>query len=104
MEELGSWCDVREVDGVFYVSGELDGPGGDVLRNAVTPALSEDRTHLVLEVSKVTFIDSMGFSAIAMLAVGLTDGVVVRSPQRSVTRLFDVIRAKDMPGIHIERG
>ena len=45
---------------VIELQGELDGDVGDALKDTVTSTVAGSRTRIVLNMSNVTFIDSLG--------------------------------------------
>lgn len=49
------------------VSGEVDADNCAELEAAVREALGEDRSHLVVEASELTFLDSSGISTMLQL-------------------------------------
>jgi anti-anti-sigma factor len=94
---------VREVDGVYVVSGELDLGSAEEFRREVAPAL-DDAGEVVLDLADLTFIDSFGLRTIALLARMVGDrGVVLRSPRGEVVRVIELTGIGSVPGIRVER-
>lgn len=92
---------VSENRGVFFLSGELDWEGGDDLRVAMEHE-PEHPNELVLDLSDVTFIDSMGVRAIVRLSKTNRGGVVLRYPQDALLRVLELLEIDEMPGMHIQ--
>ena len=75
---------VPKVRGVNYLSGELD--------------------SAVLDLTDVTFIDSVGLRALVLLSKKASGGLVLRYPQDALLRVFELLQLDEMPGIRIEPG
>jgi anti-anti-sigma factor len=94
---------VREEQGVFMVSGELDLGSAEQFRHGMEPAL-DARGTVVIDLTEVTFIDSVGLRSIALLARMVAErGVALRYPQDPVLRILELIDIEEIPGIRIER-
>lgn len=94
---------VRETLGVYFVSGDLDWEGGEDLRLALKrqpPESGDD--EVVLDLADVSFIDSMGVRALVLVARGSSAGVVLRYPQDTLMRVFELLQLDEAPGIRIE--
>lgn len=92
---------VRQVRGVYYLSGELDWEGGEDLRVAMRPG-PEGVRELVLDLSDVTFMDSMGVRALVLVSRKRWGGLVLRNPQDAVVRVLELLQIDEMPGIRVE--
>jgi anti-anti-sigma factor len=92
---------VREVRGVYHLTGELDWEGGEDLRIGMRPERTGSR-ELVLDLSDVRFIHSMGVRALALLAKKRWGVLVLRYPQDALMRMFELLQVDEMPGIRIE--
>lgn len=94
--------EVRERDGVLFLSGELDANGAAEFRRIVADE-TEAKREVVLDVAELDFIDSTGARTIASLAHRL-DGcsLVIRYPQDAVVRVLELLEMDEMPGIHIQ--
>lgn len=92
---------VREAGGVYFVSGELDVSGAEDFRHGVLPALDTDR-EIVLDLSDLEFIDSMGIRSLVLFASMAEHGVVLRYPKDPVLRVLDLLEIDSLPGIRIQ--
>jgi anti-anti-sigma factor len=92
---------VREGGGVYHLSGELDWEGGEDLRIGMRPARTGSR-ELVLDLSYVRFINSMGVWALALLAKKRWGVLVLHYPQEALMRVFELLQLDEMAGIRIE--
>lgn len=93
---------VHEGGGVYFVSGELDWEGGEDLRQAITSG-PEEQDDVVLDLTGVTFVDSMGVRAIVMLSRSTRHELVLRYPLDALMRVFELLELDEMPGIRVER-
>jgi anti-anti-sigma factor len=60
--------------------------------------------EIVLDLTGVTFIDSIGLRSITLLAKMIGDrGIVLRYPQDPVLRVLELLDIEEIPGIRIER-
>ena len=66
-DDLGMGVMVHEVPGVFYVAGELDASAAEDFEAAIAPAL-DGKGEVVLDLTDLTFIDSMGVRTLARLS------------------------------------
>ena len=92
---------VREVGGVCYLSRELDWEGAEDLSIAMKPE-PEGALELVLDLSDVTFIDSVGVRALVLLARNRWGALVLRYPQDALMRVFELLQIDEVPGIRVE--
>jgi anti-anti-sigma factor len=89
-------------DGVLYLSGEFDmavaeGFAADAVANL------DGQRDLVLDVSELAFIDSMGIRALLQLArLAAPKGVVLRRPRANVERVLEIVDIESL-GISVER-
>ena len=58
---------------VVSLSGEVDGSNADDLAERIAAAIRNDALSLVLDLSKVTYLDSSGVRLVFRLARGLRD-------------------------------
>ena len=84
---------------LFAVEGELDAYTGPQLREDLGQAVTEGVRFLVLDMSAVQYIDSVGLG-ILVGAVKRTHeqqgGLAVIKPQANVLRVFEVSGTKDL--------
>jgi anti-anti-sigma factor len=92
---------VREAGGVYYLSGDLDWEGGEDLRIILDRHPSAVGAEVVLDLADVGFIDSMGVRSLVLFARGTACGVVLRYPQDSVMRIFELLQLDEVPGIRV---
>jgi anti-anti-sigma factor len=92
---------VREVRGVYYLSGELDSAGAQDLGIAMKREPEVFR-ELVLDLVNVTFIDSMGVRLLVHLSKKRSGGLVLRYPQDAVLRVFELLQMDEWPSVRIE--
>ena len=94
---------VREAGGVYFLSGDLDWEGGEDLRIALKRRPPEGVDEVVLDLADVGFVDSMGVRALVLFARGTACGIVLRYPQDSLLRIFELLQIDDVPGIRVVR-
>lgn len=79
---------------VIDLHGEIDLLGSVSVDSSVDDAISSSSTTLVLDMSKVVFIDAQGINAM-LRALGLIEAsggeLWLRSPSRPVVRLIDLV-------------
>lgn len=81
----------RGADGVVYLAGELDLASVEAFRSAVGD-LDDSYGDLVLEIADLSFVDSVGISAIVSLAKRLLPRcVVLRHPQPHVATVLEIL-------------
>jgi anti-anti-sigma factor len=90
--------------GAFALEGELDMATVDVLLSATRDA-PPDR-DLVLDLSKLAFIDSMGMRAILQMANSRNAGssVVLKDPSPAVARVLDIALPGGARGLRVQSG
>lgn len=87
-------------DGVFHLVGELDmGTAGALLE--ATVGASDRPGEIVLDLTRLRFMDSSGAKAVFTLAQQV-DGIVLRCPQPNVRRVLEVLGVERGVGIRIE--
>lgn len=94
---------VRETQGIYFVSGDLDWEGGEDLRLALKRRPSVGAGEVVLDLAEVSFIDSMGVRALVLVAREMRGGIVLRYPQDTLVRVFELLQLDEAPGIRIEQ-
>jgi anti-anti-sigma factor len=89
-----------EAPGVYLLEGELD--VASVVR--LDDIRADRDATLVLDVERVTFIDSSGLRGVLRLALERDDEhpVVLRHPRRSTQRLLRMTIPDGAPGLRIE--
>ena len=79
---------------VIDLDGEIDLLGADSVDASVAVAMQAASTKLVLDMSKVVFIDAQGINAM-LRALGLLEEsggeLWLRAPSRPVVRLIDLV-------------
>ena len=93
---------IHDARGVYFLSGELDADAAGDFAEAVGSG-PEGRGELVIDLSGVDFIDSMGVRMLAQLSHRIGGGLVLRYPQDAVSRVFELLQVDEMPGIRIVR-
>ena len=84
------------------LSGELDANTAEDFAEAVA-SVPDGRGELVIDLSALDFIDSMGVRMLALLSRRIGGGLVLRYPQDAVSRVFELLQVDEMPGIRIVR-
>ena len=90
-----------DLEGVLWLSGELDLNGAEDLRAAADAAI-DPRRELVLDLSDLAFIDSSGVRAIIRVARCCPKGLLLRRPDLRVRRALEIIGILGHGGIRIE--
>jgi anti-anti-sigma factor len=81
----------RGADGVLYLTGELDLASVEAFRTAVGDP-EDSYGDVVLEVADLSFVDSVGISAIVTLAKRLLPRcLVLRHPQSHVATVLEIL-------------
>jgi anti-anti-sigma factor len=89
-----------EAPGVLVLEGELDVATAEQLESA---AAKHPEGPMILDLERLTFMDSSGLRALLRLAVGRGDDpIVLRRPSRAVRRLLDVAIPNGVPGLRVE--
>jgi anti-anti-sigma factor len=85
------------------VAGELDVLNAELLASRLR-ALSGSPGDIVLEISKLAFVDSRGLQVLIETAQRLEgNGVLIlKNPQSVVANLLNVTQAQKLPGLRIE--
>jgi anti-anti-sigma factor len=90
------------VDGALVVSGEIDLASADDFLDAAV-SMADPNGEVVLDVSGLAFIDSVGLRAILTLALeACPNGVVIQSPGDSLLRLIGMAELERYVGIRVE--
>jgi anti-anti-sigma factor len=87
--------------GVLWLAGELDIAAIDELQAAVDAAL-DAQGELVLDLSKLTFLDATGIRAFLIVAGKVGGDVVLRKPTPFVRRVLDLTGIDGHRGIRID--
>ena len=74
---------------VLALSGELDMSNAPALREAIASSGAERTGRLILDLSRLTFIDSAGI-AVLLEAAERLDSVSLRDPVRAVWRVIEI--------------
>ena len=89
-----------DADGVVHLSGELDMAVVDEFTRALATL---DGQRLVLDLSGLTFLDSMGIRAILRSATADgQEGVLLRNPRPNVRRVLSVAGVNEAMGVRID--
>jgi anti-sigma B factor antagonist len=88
---------------VFFVGGELDMSTAPALEEAVRDSIRSGGP-IVLDLSAVSFVDSMGIHAFVSIArqLGERGCLILHAPQENVRRVLEITRITDMAHIHVE--
>ncbi len=89
-------------DRVFHLHGELDMATVDAFLEGTVGAL-DTPGDIVLDLTKLTFMDSSGLQAVVALAQRVDGGVVLRCPPPNVLRVLDILGVNAAVGIRFER-
>lgn len=93
---------VRYGPNMYFVGGELDMATAPMLETALEDSLRRGGV-ILLDMSAVNFVDSMGIRGIVQLARKLRTGcVVLHGVQERVSDVFELVRLTDQPNIHVE--
>jgi anti-anti-sigma factor len=90
-----------DADGVLWLSGELDLQQAGALA-AVASEHLDGQPSVVLDCSRLTFIDSSGLRSILAVASTVQDGVVIRNPPPNVRVVLNVAGIDEAVGVRIE--
>ncbi len=80
-------------DTVVHVSGELDMSTTDRLRDVVEAQLRENPSRIVLDLTELTFCDSLGLGTLVVLSRAARKqqtSLVLRNPGPFLNRMLDV--------------
>jgi anti-sigma B factor antagonist len=87
---------------MYFVGGELDMATAPMLEAAVEESMRRGGV-ILLDMSAVNFVDSMGIRGIVQLARKLRTGCfVLHGVQERVSRVFELVRLADQPNVHVE--
>jgi len=84
----------------FQLHGELDMAMVDAFLENTAGAL-DSPGDIVLDLTRLTFIDSSGLKAVAELAQRVDGNVVFRCPPPNVLRILDILGVNGAVGIRI---
>jgi len=96
MLRFGMELDLRDGDAVLALAGEVDVAVADMIfERGSASLLGPDRSSLVIDMSRVTFMDAAGLGGLIRLRnlagdVGAT--LTIRRPSRAARRLFELTR------------
>lgn len=81
-----------------YLSGDVDLATAPDLLACVLPAISEQTTRVVVDLSAVTFCDSSGIAAFVEIqekAQRRAGEMVLQDPTKAIRRVFDIVGLAD---------
>jgi anti-anti-sigma factor len=91
-------------DGVLYLEGEFDLEGEETAVGALR-GRPYDQNDVVIDVSRLTFMDSTGIRVLQTLATGpAATRVVLRSPRRGVQKVLELVGIAKRPPIAVGEG
>lgn len=90
MHELTSLLDITVTPDAIRVAGELDASSCDVLREAIAAAELVMDGPIVLDMSKVEFMDSAGIGVLIGSFKSRAEGVTIVRASRPVTRILQL--------------
>ncbi|HJU57125.1 MAG TPA: STAS domain-containing protein [Actinomycetota bacterium] len=90
-------------DGALLVSGEIDVASADGFLDAAV-SIADRTREVVLDLTKLVFIDSAGLVALVRLAEeACPHGVVLASPQDNVMQVLDILHIEEFARIRVKR-
>ena len=93
---------VRYGPNMYFVGGELDMATAPMLEAALEDSIAQGGL-ILLDLSAVGFVDSMGMRGIVQVARKLRSGcVVLHGVQERVKKVFDLVRLADQPNLHVD--
>lgn len=93
---------VRYGPNMYFVGGELDMATAPMLEQALEDSIAQGGV-ILLDMSAVNFVDSMGIRGIVHVARKLRTGcVVLHGVQERVSKVFELVRLGDQPNLHVE--
>ena len=104
MAEFGARGEVHGTAGVLHLEGVLDGAAEGALQQAWDAAVALDAEVVVLDLARVTYINSTGIAlVVGLLARARREGRAVRAAGLTphyqhifdITRLSDLVRSYD---------
>jgi anti-anti-sigma factor len=90
-----------DVDCTVRLSGDLDMAAAVDFARIAGSAL-DGRRELVLDMTRLEFLDSSGIRAIVDLAMRTDRGILLRGPNRTVRRAIDLTGIVGQRGIRLE--
>jgi anti-anti-sigma factor len=93
---------VRYGPNMYFVGGELDMATAPMLEAALEESIAQGGV-ILLDLSAVGFVDSMGMRGIVHLARQLRSGcIVLHGVQERVSEVFELVRLADQPNLHVD--
>jgi anti-sigma B factor antagonist len=93
---------VRYGPNMYFVGGELDMATAPMLEAALEDSIAQGGL-ILLDLSAVGFVDSMGMRGIVQLERQLRSGcIVLHGVQEQVSKVFELVRLADQPNLHID--
>ncbi len=90
MNELTSLVDITVTPDAIHVAGELDASSCDVLREAITAAELVMDGPIVLDMSKVEFMDSAGIGVLISSFKSRAEGVTIVHASHAVEHVLQL--------------
>jgi anti-sigma B factor antagonist len=88
--------------GGFVLRGELDMATAPTLLAAVGPVLQDPAQDVVLDVRRLSFVDSTGISALIRISTRLEGATLTLvAPADNVARVLKLVRADAFPNVRI---
>jgi anti-sigma B factor antagonist len=88
--------------GGFVLRGELDMATAPILLTAVGPMLQDPANDVVLDVRRLSFVDSTGISALIRISTRLEGRTLTLvGPAENVARVLKLVRADAFPNVRI---
>jgi anti-anti-sigma factor len=102
-DRVDSFAATWGTDGVLYLSGELDIAYEDDVRAALENRWDGTR-ELIIDLSRLVFLDSTGVKALANVSTRFEAGrVLLRSPDPRVLRVLELLGCPAWPNVAIQR-
>jgi len=88
---------------LLLLRGELDHPASDLLRSTIRRATGEGGGSVLLDLSRVTYLDSGGLSVLYDILDHLPEGAVLGaiSPTADVLRMLAIIGLTGQPAFRV---
>ena len=97
--------DIEKTEGPrrFQLAGELDLAGEPTLTEALGEEIGRDG-DLTLELSALTFIDSVGVQTLIKAAEDLKERgrLILQAPGNTVRRVFELMRLDTVPNLQVD--
>jgi stage II sporulation protein AA (anti-sigma F factor antagonist) len=90
-----------DAEGVYWLSGELDLAQADRFLETSTAHLDGQR-EVVLDCSRLTFLDSSGIRAFLTFASKTPGTLVIRDPTPTVRKVLEIAGVDQRTGVRIE--